>query len=147
MRERARRPRNKASRDSGRTLQIFRTVVSKRMIANRETTPVGAMSAPNKREGSGLKSEAVQTISGTRRAQIAMATHSSVFPQNNAFKDVATPKLSRKTCVNNRETNIWQTLKAVRAGAADFHTDALKHMIKTKPRIWGRRKLSTGRFA
>src|SRR6267154_576833 len=146
MRERARRLRNKASSDSGRTLQIFRTVVSKRMIANTETTPVGAMSSPNKREGSGLKSEAVQTASGTRKAQIAMAIHSSVFPQNNAFKDVATPNLSRKNCGNNRETSIWETLKAVRAGAAEFQTDALKHMINAKPRICGRRNRRTGRF-
>src|SRR5690242_5478056 len=104
MSERARRPRNKASSDSGRTLQIFRTVVSKRIIANTETTPVGAMSAPNKREGSGLKSEAVQTTSGTSNAQIAMAVHRSAFPQNNVLKDLATPKLSKKNCVNNSET-------------------------------------------
>src|SRR5260370_42321463 len=105
MRERTRRLKNKASNESGIAFQIFRTLVSNKMIANTETTPVEAMSSPYKRDGSGLKSENVQTISGAKNAQIAMAIHRRAFPQSIVFKDARTPNRSANICVNRSETN------------------------------------------
>src|ERR1700730_11155470 len=107
MRESASSPKNKVSNASGRAFQTFRTLVSKRMIARTETTPVGAIKSPNKREGSGLNSEAVQTSSGSKKAQPVMAMHKSVFPQSIVFKDVHTPNRSVKICTSNSDTNIW----------------------------------------
>ena len=68
MRENASSQRNKANDASGRTFQTFRTLVNNRMMANTATTPVWAMLPPNKREGSGLNSEAVHTSSGSKKA-------------------------------------------------------------------------------
>src|SRR6267378_7388641 len=103
MRERTRRLKNKTSNKSGIGFQILRTLVSNKMIANTETTPVEAMSSPFKRDGSGLKSERVQTISGARNAQIAMAIHRRAFPQSIAFKHDCTPNRSANICVNRSE--------------------------------------------
>ena len=105
MRERTRRLKNKASNESGIAFQILRTLVSNKMIANTEATPVEAMSSPYKRDGSGLKSENVQTISGARNAQIAIPIHRRAFPQSIAFKHDCTPNRSTKICVNRHDTS------------------------------------------
>src|SRR5207302_5578829 len=107
MRESASSPRNRVSDASGRSDQTFRTHTSKRMMANTETTPGGEISSRNKRDGSGLNSEAVHTSSGNRNAQVAMEMHRSAFPQSMVFKDVQAPNRSMKICVGISDTRIW----------------------------------------
>src|SRR6266850_5955014 len=107
MSEKASSARKQDNSERGRTFEILRTLVSKRMIASTETTPVGAMKSPNNREGSGLNSEGVQTSSGSKKAQIPMVMHKSAFPQSIVFRDVHTPKRSTNICANNSEMSIW----------------------------------------
>src|SRR5205807_10143892 len=106
MREKTRRLRNKAENKSGIAFQIRRTLVSNRMMARTETTPVGAMRSPDTRAGSGLSSVDDQTISGARNAQIAMAMHRSAFPQSIAFIAARTPNRSTKICVKRSDKRV-----------------------------------------
>src|ERR1700740_3291995 len=107
MRENKSIPEREISSAKGRALQILRTLVTKRMIANMETTPVAAMLLPNNRDGSGLNSEGSQTSSGRNNAQNAMAQHISAFPDSIAFREVHAPNRSTKICVKSSDTNIW----------------------------------------
>src|SRR5882762_1418892 len=106
MSEKISSPKNSPSNARGRTRQIFRTPVSKRMIANAANDPVGAIRSPLKRDGSGLKSEPIHTKSGARNAQTAIAPHNSEVPQNIFFKQLLLPKRSTKRCVNKKQTAI-----------------------------------------
>src|SRR5205085_3073586 len=106
MREKTRRLRNKAKNKSGIAFQIRRTLVSNRMMASTETTPVGAMRSPDTRAGSGLTSVDDQTIWGAKNAQTAMAIHRSAFPQSIVFKDAHIPNRSAKICVKRIDTRV-----------------------------------------
>src|SRR5690242_7334317 len=106
MRESASNPKNKASKHIGRTLHIFLMLVSNRMMPSAATTPVGAIKSPLRREGSGLKSDHLQTKSGAKKAQHVMAIDNSVFPRKTALNDVFAPDCCTKMCTNSIETSI-----------------------------------------
>src|SRR5690242_8280593 len=96
MRENVSNTPNTPKSTSGRTLQSFRKPVSRRMIANAETGPVEAIRSPFKRDGSGLKSEAIHTTSGATNAQTAIAPHNKAVPQNIVLKQLAQDRKSTR---------------------------------------------------
>src|SRR5437764_15011507 len=105
MRDRTSRLKNKASNKIGMGFQIRLTLVSKRMIANMETTPVEAMSSPYRRGRSGPASETVQTTAGARNEQIALAKQLRAFPQRISGNNASGPKRFMQVWENKTDTS------------------------------------------